>query len=580
MELSMKKFFRISIPILLAIAIILITCWYFLSYDKEFTRDLLLEGARYFESQGNLKIAAWFYDGAYLMVSDNDAVAIELAEQYKSDGNYTKAEYVLSHALEDGGGIELYIALCKTYVEQDKLIDAVYLLDNISNQQIKAELEQIRPAAPTVSLEPGFYTQYVSVGFTTDDKNQLYVNSEGEYPSMEKNLYIQPITLVAGENTLYSIAVSENGLVSPFAIYSYTVGGVIEELVFQDAAIEAEIRKILNVAEDKTLYSNDLWGITEFVVPAGAANYVDLCKLSYLQELSIADGKANQLHNISTLSYLTKLTITNTPVSADEVKVIGALPQLTQLTLSDCGLTTINGLEAAYSLTFLNLNNNTLRNISPLSSMSLLQSLYLADNALTDLKALSNLQALSILDVSRNTIQDISPLTGLTNLTQLNISSNKISDLDRIDKLVKLVVLRADNNILTDISKLAACVNIVELKIANNSIEDLSAVAPMKKLAHLDFSHNQVIELPAFASDCELVSIDGSFNLLTNLDALAGLPRLNNVFMDYNEEIESVEPLASCPVLILVNVYGTKVTEVDMLTDQSIIVNYNPTLEE
>lgn len=576
----MKKFFRISIPILLTIAIILITCWYFLSYDKEFTRDLLLEGARYFESQGNLKVAAWFYDGAYLMASDNDAVAIELAEQYKADGNYTKAEYVLSHALEDGGGIELYIALCKTYVEQDKLIDAVYLLDNISNQQIKSDLDQIRPAAPSVSLEPGFYTQYVSVGFATEDGNHLYVNPEGEYPSMEQNAYVQPITLVAGENTLYSIAVSENGLVSPFAIYSYTVGGVIEELDFKDASIEAEVRKILDAAEDKTLYSNDLWGITEFVVPAGAANYEDLSKFTYLKKLSISDGKTGQLQYISGLSYLTSLNITNTAVSSDEVKVIGSLPQLTQLTLSNCGLTTISGLESAYALTDLNLNNNTLRNISALSSMPMLQSLYLADNALTDLKALSNLQALSILDVSRNTIHDISPLTGLTNLTQLNISSNKISDLSSIDKLVKLVVFRADGNILTDISKLAACVNIMELKLSNNSIEDLSAIATMKKLAHLDFSHNLVTALPAFASDCELVSIDGSYNLLTNLDALAGLPRLNNIFMDYNEEIESVEPLASCPVLILVNVYGTKVTEVDMLTDQSIIVNYNPTLED
>ena len=46
--------------------------------------------------------------------------------------------------------------------------------------------------------------------------------------------------------------------------------------------------------------------------------------------------------------------------------------------------------------------------------------------------------------------------------------------------------------------------------------------------------------------------------------------------MDYNEDIESIDVLADCPVLIQVNVYGTKVKDVKKLTDQSIIVNYNP----
>ena len=50
--------------------------------------------------------------------------------------------------------------------------------------------------------------------------------------------------------------------------------------------------------------------------------------------------------------------------------------------------------------------------------------------------------------------------------------------------------------------------------------------------------------------------------------------------MDYNENIKSVEPLANCHRLIRVDVYGTKVTEVTMLTDQSIIVNYNPVQDD
>ena len=47
--------------------------------------------------------------------------------------------------------------------------------------------------------------------------------------------------------------------------------------------------------------------------------------------------------------------------------------------------------------------------------------------------------------------------------------------------------------------------------------------------------------------------------------------------MDYNSGISSVKALASCPALIQVNVFGTGVTYVTPLTDQNIIVNYDPT---
>jgi hypothetical protein len=57
---------------------------------------------------------------------------------------------------------------------------------------------------------------------------------------------------------------------------------------------------------------------------------------------------------------------------------------------------------------------------------------------------------------------------------------------------------------------------------------------------------------------------------------LGGLKNLNNVVMEYNEEISSVRALAKCPNLIQVNVFGTKVRDVSSLTDQSIVVNYNP----
>ena len=115
----MKKGIRILIPILLSLVIIFCTIWYLFVYDRAFTRDMLLSFARYSETQGKHEIATYFYNAAYSQSGNSDSVAIELAQQYKSGGNYTKAEYTLSNAIADGGGVDVYIALCKTYVEQD-----------------------------------------------------------------------------------------------------------------------------------------------------------------------------------------------------------------------------------------------------------------------------------------------------------------------------------------------------------------------------------------------------------------------------------------------------------------------------
>ena len=77
---------------------------------------------------------------------------------------------------------------------------------------------------------------------------------------------------------------------------------------------------------------------------------------------------------------------------------IAELPQLTELNISNCGLSTLSGLEKATSLKILNAGNNTIRNLEPLSGMGQLTELYLQHNAVTDLTVVGSLSNLSVLD--------------------------------------------------------------------------------------------------------------------------------------------------------------------------------------
>lgn len=571
----MKTFLKVFVPIILAVSIIVGTGWYLLVYDKDFTRDMLLHGARYFESHGELNAASWFYDRAYEQGNGSDQIAVELAQQYIEIGNYTQAEVTLNKAIKDGGGIQVYIALCKAYVEQDKLLDAVELLDKIPDAEIKQQIDPLRPAAPSTMQAPGFYNQYISVTLESPD-SQLFVSANGEYPSVKTDHYAAPITLQDGENVLYALAVSDSGLVSPLTILGYTVGGVIQEVIFEDTAIEQTIRYELNVSDDKTLYSNDLWNIKEFSVPEDAVSYGDLRHMAFLETLSISNGVSGQLNVLSNLSNLKSLQITNTSVSTEELEIIGTLTALENLTLNGCSLSTSAGLSGLTALQYLDLSNNAIRNIAALSSMTELKELILQRNALQDLSPLSPCTVLTKLDVSYNSISSIAPIAGIPFLSWLDISHNQLSDISQLASLKSLIQLRCSNNTLTDISALSGCSSLTYLDISNNGIVSVDAVSKIDSITHLNFSHNQVAELPAWPSTSSLITIDGSYNNISDLSGLKDLKAINNILMDYNENIDSIEILSGCPVLIQVNVYGTKVKEVKKLTDQSIIVNYNP----
>ena len=571
----MKKALKVIIPLLLSVAVICSMAWYFLVYDRDFTKDLLLWSARTLEQEGKHELAAWVYNITYEQASFEDDIAIELANQYKTIGNYTKAEYTISEAIASKPTTDLYIALCNLYVQQDKLLDAIKLLDTVSSPEIKAELEAMRPTAPVLSPEAGFYSQYITVEANADGAT-LFVNTNGEYPTTEKDLYTAPILLPQGETVLYALSVSDNGLVSPLTISGYTIGGVIEKVTFSDPAMETAMRLAIGADENDVIFTNALWNVKSFTIPAEAQTYSDLAYLPYLESLEIPDAANGELVHLKSLSQLTDLHVENGSLSEDELSAIGQLTGLKRLTLSNCGISSIASLSHMNQLQYLDLSQNTIRNLSVIGDMQELEELYLNNNVVTDLTSLSSLTKLRMLDVSYNSLKSVDPIRSITALTYLNFAHNEVSDIRMLTSLVALIELNASYNALTDVTAISSCTALEVLNISNNTVADISGLNTLIKINNLDFSYNQVKKLPVFDKSCPLVYIDGSYNQIEDLKSLSSLKNLNVVLMDFNEKLASLEPLDSCPRLVKVNAYGTKVSEVRFLTDKSIIVNYNP----
>lgn len=570
----MKRFLRKLFPIIIAAAILLSIGWYFLEFDPGFTRDLLLRQARRLEDNGNHSVAVWLYNLAYEQFDGSAEVAIELAQQFKDIGNYSKAEYTLRKALEENPVPELYIALSKTYVEQGKLRDAVLMLEN-TDRAMQAQLSALRPSAPVASDPSGSYHSYLSVEIFCD-QGTLYISTDSDYPSTETDAYTGPIVLPYGETTIFAISVGDNGLVSPLSVFHYQVSDVVEVVTFTDAAFEAAVREALDYDADHAIYSNVLWDVTELTLPADVASCDDLKWLPNLETLVIDHATFDNLDAICDLDQLQSLSITGSILTTDMLSCIATRTKLQALTLSDCSISSVAALTTLTQLKKLDLSENAIRDVSGLTTMTKLTYLDLRSNALIQLSGLETLTAVEYLDVSYNSLVSTKSIENLTELTYLNLSSNALRSLDGVENLTKLTRFIAQYNELLDVEVLAACQMLEYLDVSHNTLLNIHVAAELTSLQELYFGYNDVSQLPKFKTDCALRIINGEYNLLSSLNNLAGLENLELVYMDYNTEISNINNLIKCPELDEVYVYGTNVRSVSKLTEAGIYVVYSP----
>ncbi len=575
----MKKNVKRILPILLAIVIFASIFWYLFSYDRDFTRDMLVQGARFFEDRGQHSIAAWFYDRAYAQSHGDAAVAIELAEHFRAQGNYTQAEITLSRAIAEGSTPELYIALSKTFVEQNKLLDAVTMLDNIPDASLREKIAALRPAAPTATPDSYYHNQYITVELTGHG-GKLYVTTDSSYPSIKNGISDGQLPLESGETIIKALTVGDNGLVSPLATFNYTIIDVIKEVTFTDPVIDAAVREALGFDAAATIYSSDLWTIPELALPEGADSYLDLANLPYLQKLTIEGGSAPSLEGLNGLTTLKELTIRNVNLKNTDLLIIAALPNLEKLTLTGCGLSGIDNLAEAKHLQHLDLSDNSIRDFSALSFMAGLTYLDLSNNALTSLNAASAMVGLQTLKVAGNSLTSLSPISGCTALKELDVGTNAITSLAGLENMTGLTVLNASANNLTDAMPLSGLTALQTLDLSNNALTDISCLSKLNALQFFYFQNNQVTALPAWSSSSPLIVIDGSHNQIYSLAPLARFQALNYVLMEDNN-ITSVADLVYCSNLIKVNVYNNPITDVSALTnpgdhEQDIIVIWNP----
>ena len=551
---------RNVILLVLAAAILIGACLFFFVFRKDLTASALIYWADRFEQSGRYNRTISLYRQAQKLQPDNEDIPRWLAQAYILSGNYTKAEYTLVSAItRDPESVELYAELSRTYVAQDKLMDAEQMLGSIANESVKSAIEALRPATPVLTPESGYYSEYIDVS-ASSASGTVYLTATSDFPSLETDLYTGPVTLPGGESTVIAISVDANGLVSRAAYAGYTVGNVVEEVTLEDRAIDAAVREQLGKASSDALMSDELWEIEAFEVPAEAQSLNDLTYFAGLQSLTVHNAPSSlDLSVIGKLTTLRTLDLAGCTLSQSMLETVGTLPDLTSLTLSNCAIESINPLVGLTKLELLDLTNNTISDITAISSMTELRELHLTNNPISSITYLNNCLKLERLYMENCGISKLSSLAGNTNLSELYASNNQLSD----------------------ISVLADCTALSIIDLSENEISDISVLTNFPELVNFKANNNKITAVPKFDPETsKLVQFSANYNEIEDVSGFADLVYLNYVRVDYNK-VKDVSCLKDCYNLIQIDVWDNPVDtdSIPELQDIGIIVNYNPTYE-
>ncbi len=137
----------------------------------------------------------------------------------------------------------------------------------------------------------------------------------------------------------------------------------------------------------------------------------------------------------------------------------------------------LEGLQFATALNHLQLQDNLISDLSPLSALTGLRRLFIHNNRISDVRPLRGLTSLRELQLDTNWISDLGPLQGLTSLVQLFLTNNRIQDLGPLRGMTGLQILEARNNRISDLSPLQGLTSLARLNLEANRIQDIAPLA-------------------------------------------------------------------------------------------------------
>ena len=261
-----------------------------------------------------------------------------------------------------------------------------------------------------------------------------------------------------------------------------------------------------------------LQGLTQLHIDdTGIGDLRVLETLRGLRTLTIDDNQVTDISPLAQMPGLSYLSAENNRI--DDIVPLASLHRLGTLHLDGNPLEDLVPLANLAILRELTLNRTRVTDLRPLANLNRLWRLHVSGTGISDLAGIENLR-LAQLDLSQNRIADIAPLSSQTFLWRLDLRNNLIENLFPLVRMTRLQTLRLDGNRIRSITHLKVLTKLTELGLAHNQIVDLVPLWNLVDLVTLHLDHNRIVDVAPLERLVELRRLNLAFNRIEDLSPL------------------------------------------------------------
>ncbi len=249
-----------------------------------------------------------------------------------------------------------------------------------------------------------------------------------------------------------------------------------EEIMFHSPEIERRTRELLEKPEG-AITKSDILAITEFEFGgyeeiSCEKPFVDLQWFCNLEKVNLYNCGVQSLEGVEALAALKKLWVND-----NHITNITPIIHLTGLTDFHCVGNDIEDYAPVGEL--IHLENLEIGNASGVevditfvANLTDLKTLYARDCGISEISVLSSFTQLEKLNLGKNRISDISPLKNMQNLTEVCLDHNSITDVSPLEDKHKLTRLNLENNQISNITSLYGLHTLTYIELEGNRISD------------------------------------------------------------------------------------------------------------
>lgn len=173
----------------------------------------------------------------------------------------------------------------------------------------------------------------------------------------------------------------------------------------------------------------------------------------------------------------------------------------------------------------------------------------LSDRELTNVQLanVKHLKKLTYLNVNDNYLTDLSCLKGLEDLESIHFNNNRVSDISFMENMEHLKKISAENNLIDDISVLSRKTELQEVFFGDNYVTDITPLKSSRGLVKVGFNEAQIGDIGALdgMTELEMVCLAGCG--LYDIEPLSESKKLRFVYLGRNN-LTDLSPLAGCTI--------------------------------